>query len=185
MDGDIGKEAGNSASSASSSGLPGFVIVSTTTLAPKASARRPTTSWVAFEAQDKTVIIAAPAPNTMSASSCPPSTVLVSAKTSVSEQSSRAVVIVPTPNRFSNGVPISTIRQCLAFGTGMPGAPACRTRSATTRGSLHFCHRPCGCCLFQGPDISVNHHAPRHETAEQTAAYIWRHVRLSREPTAE
>ena len=50
---------------------------------------------------------AAPAPNTMSASSWPPSTVLVSASTMMSGQSSRAVAMAETPKRFSTGVPIS------------------------------------------------------------------------------
>ena len=52
---------------------------------------------------------AAPAPNTISASSWPPSTVLLSASTGVSGHSSRAVVIVAMPKRLSSGVPISTI----------------------------------------------------------------------------
>ena len=47
------------------------------------AATRPTASWVALVVEERTVMNAAPAPNTISASSWPPSTVLLSASTGV------------------------------------------------------------------------------------------------------
>ena len=82
-------------------------MVSTTTRAPKRAAVRPTAAWVAADVEERTVMSRAPAPSTISASRSPASTVLVSARTGVSGQSSRAVAIAPIPKRLRSGVPIS------------------------------------------------------------------------------
>ena len=109
MDADIGEALRKGRARGRSSALPDSVMVSTTTR-PRSERRRGRPQRGSRrEVDDSTVISRAPAPNTISASRSPPSTVLVSARIGMSGQSSRAVAIAPMPKRLRSGVPISTM----------------------------------------------------------------------------